>query len=353
MNILAFSRHVTPVAAVVVVFSAGLFLPRNSQAGGSNPPPNSGLRLLESGVSQTNSVAVPGPDYYRFNVSPGAVSARFEAAPAEGDIGLVLRYGLPWPSAIDFDFRSDGLGAASESILVTDLSSPVWLQPGDWYIGVLNNSSNAVSYTVSATEVIDPAINLIALANAVPRDFTLGTGAGLTNFFLFKVFEPVESVKFELFGLTGDADLLIGWDALPSATAHFIREPVTPSQPVTVELLTNTIPDLRGNWVLAVLNKEAGDLAFTARASFLAKTNSASSGEITLRNVALRQEGNLQFEWDAEPGISYRVEFTTNLVPVVNWTLLTDVVAATNSAIFADPAPVTGSVMRFYRVSKP
>lgn len=353
MNILALFRHVIPVAAANIVFSAGLFLPQSSQAGSLNPPPNSDTRLLENGVTQTNTVSVTDTDYYRFNVSPGAVSALFEVAPVDGDVGLVLRYGLPWPSATDFDFRSDVPGAAKESILVTDISNPVWLQPGDWLVGVINNSSNPARYSLLASEVIDPNINVVGLTNAVPRDFTLADGTGMTNFFLFKVLDPIESVKFELFNLTGDADLLMGWDALPSPTAYFIREPVASSQPVAVELLTNTIPDLRGNWILAVINKQAGDLTFTVQASFLVGTHPAPSSEITLRNPALRQEGSLQFEWDAEPGTSYRVESTTNLAPVVQWTLITNVVPAVTPAVFADPTPVAGDAMGFYRVSKP
>jgi hypothetical protein len=321
--------------------------------GGTNePPPQPAVSLLESGVAQTNTVTTTAPDHYLFNVSPGAVSAQFEATPVNGDISLVLSYGLPLPGAADFDYRSDRPGATNEVIVLTDISIPVALQPGDWFIGVLNNLPNPVDYTVRASEVLDTNINLIRLTNAVPRNFTVQQGAGLTNFFLFRVPDdhPGEGLRFELFNLTGDAELLVGWDALPSPTANIIREPASRLQPVTVDLRTNTIPELQGNWILSVSNRQPTNLSFTIRASFLGATNPGTSDEIALRSPAVLANGRLQFTWDAEPGTTYAVEFTTNLAPVINWTLLTNIVPTTSTVTFVDPGGVTNGVMRFFRV---
>ncbi|MHC1762809.1 MAG: S8 family serine peptidase [Verrucomicrobiia bacterium] len=320
--------------------------------GGTNePPPTPGIRLLESGVAQSNSVAASVPDHYRFNVSPGAASVQFDATPVDGDISLVLRYGLPLPDGTGFDYRSDRVGVTNESLVITDISSPVFLQPGDWYLGILDKSSSAVRYTVRASEVIDTSINLLRLTNGIPRDFTLGPGAGLTNFFLFKALDPVPSVRLELFNLTGDADLLIGWDTLPSATAYYIRESADGAPRVEVELRTNTIADLRGNWVLAVLNQQTNDLSFTVRASVPGITNTPATGrDITLGTPAVLLDGRLQLTWDADPGVSYSIEFTTNLAPVINWTLLTNLVTTSGTATFVDPGGVTNGPMRFYRV---
>ena len=401
----------------------------------NEPPPEPGITSLEAGVALTNTVAAEAVDYYVFNVTPTAVLAEFEASPVGGDIGLILRYGLPLPdlSSTNAAFSSDSPGVTNELITVTSSSIPTVLSPGNWYLGVYNNSTNPVVYDVRASEVLSTNVNLIALTNSIPRSFTLPAGAGLTNFFLFKVLEPHPGVKFELYNLTGSADLLVAIDTTPSTTVNIIREPASPLQPVTLELLTNTISDVRGNWVLGVLNNQPStNLSFTVRASYLGvtnlppeddilidpgldfttnglcftwsslvgaeydlqgkigiadpswtnlltvtatapftteclpadtpysffqvmlMTNSVPSGgatnEVALYTPAVLADGRLQLVWDTQAGAEYEVQFATNLVPVIQWTTLTNLSPSGSTATLTDPDEVTNSVMRFYRI---
>src|SRR5262249_39787847 len=146
---------------------------------------------------------------------------------------------LPLPALTNFDYRSDQPGITNELIVITNASKPVGLQPGDWFMAVYNNTTNPVAYNITASEVLDTNFNLVRLTNNIPKDFTIGEGAALTNFFLFKVFQPHAGVQFDLTNLTGNADFLIGFNRLPNYTNNFSSNSASPAQPVSVVIHTN------------------------------------------------------------------------------------------------------------------
>jgi hypothetical protein len=98
-------------------------------------------------------------DYYVFNVSTNAVRAQFEILAPSGNVNLVARKGLPLPSLASHDYSSTNSGASDELIVVFNNSAPVPLTPGDWFLTVLNATSNTVSYTIVATEYATAGTN--------------------------------------------------------------------------------------------------------------------------------------------------------------------------------------------------
>ncbi|MFO1501831.1 MAG: S8 family serine peptidase [Verrucomicrobiota bacterium] len=303
---------------------------------------------LTNDIPYTNILAPSGIvlDYYVFNVSPIAVEAEFEVTPRNGDVGMVLRYGLPLPDLTRFDYRSDLPGITNELIVLTNGSAPVNLSSGDWYIGVYNNTTNAVRYDVRASQILDTNINLITLTNGISRDFTLQQGAGLTNFFLLEVPEPYPGLKFELFNLSGNADLLIGFNFLPYPTNalptnYFLSNSASPSAPLVgdtaVLVMTNTtdLPDLRGNWLLAVINTNLTNLDFTIRGTFITglETNQPPPGtNVVIDPDITITDTNICFSWPTTPGLQYQLEGKRSLTET-NWSLIYGPVTATNTVL--------------------
>jgi subtilisin-like proprotein convertase family protein len=289
---------------------------------------------LENGVPYTNIVAPSRDiiDYYVFTVSPTAVSAQFDVTPTNGDVGLVLRYGLPLPDLNSYDYRQDAPGITEELIVLTNTSLPVPLTPGDWYAGVYNNSTNPVIYNITASEILDTNINVILLTNAIPLTFTIPQGAGLTNFFMFKVLDPYPGVRFELYDVNTNASLLVGYNLLPNAQAYFASNSASPTQPLTMEIRTNaTLPQVTGNWVLEVIPQEPTNLTFTIRASVLQtnvlpSTNRVFDPDITVTST------NLCLSWAATVGLQYRVE-AIKTVTDTNWTTIFGPTTATNTTM--------------------
>jgi hypothetical protein len=291
---------------------------------------------LEDNVAYTNVVAPSRSliDYYVFNVSPAAVEASFEVTPKNGDVGMVLRYGLPLPDLNSYDYRIDQPGITNELIVLTNTSTPVPLLSGDWYIGVYNNSTNAVVYNVRASEVLDTNLNVITLTNAIPLTFTITEGAGLTNYFLFRVTDPYPGVKFGLYDLNANADLFIGYNQIPSPTAYLSSNAASPTQPVTVQINTNsTVPEVTGNWVLEVVNRDPTNLTFTIVASVLGATNTTPATTNRYINPTITVSGtNLCFSWPTTVGLQYRLEGVKTLSDT-NWTVLFGPETATNTVM--------------------
>jgi hypothetical protein len=85
------------------------------------------------------------------------------------------------------------------------------------------------------------------------------------------------------------------------------------------------------------------------------RTGSGASGStngVALRTPAVLADGRLSLAWDAEAGATYEVQVTTNLLPVIRWTTLTNLTPAGAAVTVTDSSSVTNGVMRFYRVLK-
>jgi subtilisin family serine protease/subtilisin-like proprotein convertase family protein len=290
-------------------------------------------------VPYTNAIPPVGGwfDYYVYNVSAcNPEEVIFELAPDNGDLGLVVRRGRPpLPDLDNFHYMSDEPGIVNEVISVTTNSVPEPLVPGDWYLGVFNNTTNLVSYTITATEISeltssDRPTNVVTLVNAVPLSFTLEACPEEFTIFQFPVPPSAEGVEFELSNLSGNAELLVGHAEVPGVANFFRRTPGLPDEPATIVVTTNDVPvSLEGDWFLRVLNRTVSDLQFTIRAELFGTAPPPSTNCFIIPSISLIG-GDLCFRWPSVPGLRYRLEGKVNIEDPV-WQPLSPFAPATAS----------------------
>ena len=312
---------------------------------------------LTNGICYTNAIAVTNAlDYYQFTVSRNAKSVSFEVVPQNGNAGLVVRQALPVldplprPIAGEFDYLSDNPGTNSEQILITDQSVPIPLQPGIWYLGVYNDDTNAVAYSICVNEFTNatPFVNIIPLTNGVSLNYGIGAGSALTNFFRLTIDQTNSAVLFELYDLNAQATLLAEYGGFPTPTTAPFADPASPARPGQIVVRTNDVyTSLNGDWNLAVDNLQNTNLTFTIRA--VVSTNGILPSGLPL-NIAIGfappPDVGLQFTWYSVLGEKYVIETSEDLV---DWTLLDTIVADSSYITYTDPAGGTLPYL-FYRI---
>jgi hypothetical protein len=311
-------------------------------------------------------------NYYYFDVlSTDIVSTTFNVIPyppepdkPTGDVNIVLRRALPvvdlFPRPTFFDYESTQPAFGSEMIIVNSNSLPVKLTPGRWYLGVYNTTNAPAYYDIVATSSTAPLWNYVDLADSTPTNFTVFSFDPRTNFFRFVVDGTNKGVLFEIYGLGGDADLLVRRSDLPAPdlydfsylqgfdfnTFTFLDE--------LVALRTNIfIPQINAtNWFLQIVNgdknggivngtvcakvTDAAGLLFDCSPMMLAVTNFFIPG------------GPFVFAFNSVPGEKYLVEQTSNFRA---WSTNKIVTASGAKTTVTAPAPHAGPPV-FYRIKQ-
>ncbi|MFN7139243.1 MAG: proprotein convertase P-domain-containing protein, partial [Limisphaerales bacterium] len=298
-----------------------------------------------SGISPSGPLVTT---FYRFEISQDNPSAWFEIFDLDGDVDLFARRGaFPTPSTYDAAYTE--VGDEPEFISITKATFPPTLN-GTWYLGVFNKENFDVNYTILADVAPVPpsATNIIQLISGVPTNGVAATGNTLTNFYSFVIDQTNSSVLFELFNLTGNADLLVRKDNLPSLTEYDWSSTATGTANEQLVLSTNgAMPVLNGTWYLAVVNNEAVDVDFTIHAVVSGTNGVLVSGQPLQIISGPTIEGNsVKFEWNSVPGQTYEVQVSTDLI---TWTTEATV-TATASVYEYISAPIDGEPMRFYRI---
>ena len=118
--------------------------------------------VLANGIPVSGTLAAGAPpSYFAYDVSGQATVAAFQLANLSGNVDFYAQYGLPFPSETNFDYAGANLSTNQQQILVFADSAPVALAPGRWYLGVFNNGTNTVSYTILAMEFAIVGTNVI------------------------------------------------------------------------------------------------------------------------------------------------------------------------------------------------
>jgi subtilisin family serine protease/subtilisin-like proprotein convertase family protein len=270
---------------------------------------------LTNAIPYTNSIPATNQlDYYQFVVSPTAYQVSFDLFPQNGDLSLFVSKSRPVPDPLptptSFDYASRNLGVAPEGVVVRTDSSPVPLEPGIWYLGVQNLETNRVDYTIVATELTN-AVNLIRLTEGVPVNFRMPPGRPITNYFIFTIDQTNRLAQFDVYNLSGQGDLLVQTDQLPTESVFLVKDPGAPNAPARIRLRTETtLPVLNGDWYLTVANQEPGDLDFT----ILATLPPDLSGIVTLTNN-VAHTNTVPFTFPPTASLEtdyYRFEVSTN-----------------------------------------
>lgn len=300
---------------------------------------------LTNNIPYTNIVAVgETPDYYSFRVSPEALSATFDVYDMSDDVQLLLRRALPVPTFNDYDYALTNAGTAPESIELTPFSFPIGLIPGDWYLSVVNASTNPATYTVRASEVV---ATVIPLTNGVPYNNSLTPGTGL-QYYQFLVSSNATAAEFLLTSAgAGNLDLFVRrGPPLPGAgNAHYSGTNLGVVDE-RIQLDTNSLPVPLGPglWYLSVTNNEIFPVTYEITATEFVVEPPPVSGEITDIVVT---DTNICITWISIPGTNYYVVAKANLGETT-WTPVSPTITAvTNLTTYCVAPP---GVWRFFDV---
>ncbi|HTJ01004.1 MAG TPA: LamG-like jellyroll fold domain-containing protein [Dongiaceae bacterium] len=270
----------------------------------------------------TNSGVGALVDYYHYAVTNDpAGRVQFEINNPDGDVALVARKGLPLPDLSFYDYLSDNPGTNDELIVILTNSTPVALSPGDWFLGVVNNTGLPVSYTVKATEW--------PLSDVVTNGPTLVDGSfdGTNGFCL-----TWKSLVGAHYYVQGNAKLsLTNWATMsPTITA-------------TSNYTT---------WCISPL--PAPDYFFFRVVDGLA-INSTNAGLI-ISSIVVNTNGVL-LGWNGPANAQYHVQWTPSIKPPPVWNTFSNIVTSpTNAFQFLDDGSQSGGVggqTRFYRLKVP
>ncbi|MBL9126695.1 MAG: hypothetical protein JNL97_03565, partial [Verrucomicrobiales bacterium] len=280
-------------------------------------------------VAVTNTIGPgPNPDYYSFNVSPAALSARFELYGLSSDANLLLRRGLPLPTLNDYTYASLTPGLFDEVIELTPFSFPTGLTPGDWYLSVVNPGSGNATYTIKASEstaVVTP------LTNGVPYNAAIPPGGAL-DYYQFLVETNALAAEFKLTSAgAGNLDLFLRkGPPLPEAgNAHYTAAtPGTVDELIRLEPGSTPIPLSPGLWYLSVTNNEAVPIGYEITATQFGIEPPPLSGNVT--NIVIT-DTNICITWVSIPSTNYYVVAKTNALDAV-WTPVSPTITAVDTS---------------------
>ena len=184
-------------------------------------------------VGPTNDARYSGVQFHAFHVSSNAAMATFEVTSTNGNVDAYLQYGLcftnlpayrgavtnyPYVSTNLFTnaslsfypYASTNLGTNTETICVVTNSLPVPLQGGDWYLAVVNRSTNnaPADYCVRAVEVladeITELVNRTQYAPAVSLEGTNSSAGSGIDYYHYRVAPNAIQINVEVYGISGD-----------------------------------------------------------------------------------------------------------------------------------------------------
>jgi len=149
-------------------------------------------------------------------------------------------------------------------------------------------------------------------------------------FFDFSVTNQVSGLLFELYNLSGDADLVLQREVPPGQAPYFDGSFQLDTKPEQIVVRAGPdLPDLRGNWLLGVYNNETTNVGYTIRAT-TPSTNGllVSVLPIIITLSPLAPPHGVLIQWDSVVCETYLVRFSQTLFPP-NWAIIGTVVATT------------------------
>jgi hypothetical protein len=284
---------------LVTEFGAGPIIPLTNAIPYTN---------IVAGITSVTNLPV---DYYRFTVSNNAVRAQFEILQPSGDVNLYVRKGLPPPAPYDYEYRSVNAGTGEELVNIFTNSSPVRLTPGDWYLAVVNTTTNPVRYVVVATQYTQWGTNLHA----------------------GKITVSSSNICFSWTGTVAGVNYYVQGKPNLDFTNWFAVSP-------TLKAVTNQI-----TWCLEL----PSPYHFFQLVEGL---SGLSVGPPTMLTGLSFGTNVFSWQWTADPSLRFGVEWTEVFVPPY-WQPFPAAVTSTNGTfLFIDDGSLTGGFdpARFYRI---
>jgi hypothetical protein len=283
------------------------------------------ITTLANCQATTTSVGPAGiPRYFQFdvptngepaNLPPQAVSLWLSGA--QSNLTLVASEHLPLPDLNHYDYISQQPCTNDQIVMLVTNTTPFPIQSNRWYIGVFNTAATNVPFALQACVNTDYPL-VIPLTNGVPfavasvaSPLAAPPGPPQQLFYSFEVDNRVPGVLFELYNLSGDADLLLQPEGPPTMAPYFAGSFATGTTPEQIVLRTNAeLPDLRGTWYLGVYNNELTNVAYTIRAALPNSDGLLLSAQpvVTHQTVV---NGNYLLTWNSVIGEHYYVQYSS------------------------------------------
>ncbi len=250
------------------------------------------------------------------------------------NLTMVMSQHLPLPDLTHFDYSSSNPCTNDDVILVLTNSTPFPIQTNRWYVGIFNQAQTNVPFTLQACysnayPVIVPLTNGVAFAAGFTSPFVAPPGPPEWFYFQFQLTNFTDAILFELYNLSGNADLVLQREVPPTMAPYFDGSFADGMNPEQIVLRRSfDVPDLRGNWYLGIYNNESTNVAYTLRAV-------VSSGGMLLSAQALVYSftplapplAGLLMQWNSIIGEYYAIE-SAPLAGTTNW-IAHDIVQAT------------------------
>jgi subtilisin-like proprotein convertase family protein len=323
------------------------------------------ITALSNGIPVTNSIVANGTNFYSFIVPPNAALVTFQLLnPANGQVNLYARQGLPLPGPLSFDYQSENAGASDQFIVITANSAPVPLPspyaggalpqaPTTWYLAAYNFAGLSNGYTVLATYVTNGGMTVIALTNNAPYTNTAAPGFPTNLMYSFSATNAsAVGVQFTVTNLStnGNVELLADTNVFPTPEDFYIGSFNAGPLIQFVAIGTNAdLPSVTNvTWYLAVPNTSSNSINYSIVA--LQSTNALPSLPLILGASVSSVTNQFTMYWQAVPGMSYQIEVSTNLG---SWALVTNVMPQTTIGAYTDSVPVSTQQARFFRLTAP
>jgi len=225
----------------------------------------------------------------------------------------------------NFDYGSFRPGLNDEDIIVFPSSTPVPLTPGVWYLGVFNQTVNALSYNIRATEITNALPVIVTLTNQIPYAATNGAAAGTAQYFRYPVTTSAARVQFETFGADGDVTLVASRGLpLPDLFSFDYRSANGGTNNELIVIFTNSTPVnlTSGDWFITAVKISSGPMSYNIMA-----TEWPSTGRpIQVVSAGPDGFGNYCITWNSLIGAYYYVEGRTNFASP--WLTVSDTITA-------------------------
>jgi hypothetical protein len=305
------------------------------------------LIILTNNLPLTLTNEVSGSiQYFALDVPEDATAAELRLTELTGNVDLYLKRGLPLVATNQFDYASVLAGTNSEVISINRSSTPVPLAAGRWYVAVQAVDPAPVAFTITALVSFDRT-DIETLFEDLPVDRNLEVAS--SRLFRFVVEPGAPLVLFEIYGLTGQAELVVGQGSVPNPRNRIFTFPKPGLQPELVVVTTNDLIDLSGIWYLAVGSQDTNQLSFTVRASAPANGIPNSRAAIEMSFVPPTTGSDAFVDFNSIPGRSYQLQSTGGLDFPVTWTDVGSATAATGYTLRL-VLPFNIEPQQFYRV---
>lgn len=231
-------------------------------------------------------------------------------------------------------------GTANGTSVLTTSTFPD-LRPGQrYFLGVQNaNAAQTNSFTLSVTfDNTNNLVNVTPLTNAIPYSTTLPLDAEM-QYYQYDIASSVSSITFQLFNLSGDADLVIKRNKLPTQTSHdFIS-----NKGGTNDEKISIAPPPPGRYYLGVYGfSQTADINYT-----IMVTEASAAPAPALSGVPILSPSGFHVTANTIIGRQYAFDVSLDLV---NWTNISTIKATANVTTFTDPTPPETQAARFYRL---